>query len=154
VRDAVIDAARQESEGAAREDAGIWLRMAFSPGLFHGILCVIRNVRALNLGVDGRACGLAAASVLEDFWGSRALKKLLVKCKGGDRQAEEACKVAARLWESALKGQCKQLAGSHAAKVMLTLPWATAHNCSHGQQLSPPFNEPGSRKGNQTCTCV
>lgn len=60
----------------------------------------------------------AAASVLEDFWSSRALKKLVLKGCGSDKQASEARKIAAKLWKAALKGRCSQLARSHAAKVI------------------------------------
>ncbi|BDA41597.1 Pumilio homolog 3 [Coccomyxa sp. Obi] len=56
--------------------------------------------------------------VMENFFGSRALKKLIGRGQGSDRAASEARKVAAKLWESSMKGKCKALSSSHAAKVL------------------------------------
>ncbi len=53
---------------------------------------------------------------MENYFGSRALKKLIGRGQGSDSGAVEARKVASKLWESSMKGRCKDLSSSHAAK--------------------------------------
>lgn len=57
---------------------------------------------------------------MENFFGSRALKKLIGRGQGSDRAASEARKVAAKLWGSSMKGKCKAVSSSHAAKACTT----------------------------------
>ena len=67
-----------------------------------------------------------AEPVMENFFGSRALKKLVGRGQGSGRAASEARKVAAKLWESSMKGKCKVLSSSHAAKARTQLVVAKA----------------------------
>ncbi|KAK9908988.1 hypothetical protein WJX75_005639 [Coccomyxa subellipsoidea] len=56
--------------------------------------------------------------VMENYFGSRALKKLIGRGQGSDRDAIEARKFASKLWESSFKGRCGDLLSGHAAKVL------------------------------------
>lgn len=72
---------------------------------------------------------VCAEPLLEDFFGSRALKRLVLKGQEGGRRGAEARKMAAKLWHGAMEAKGTQLAGSHAAKACT--PWH-ALCCTHG----------------------
>jgi hypothetical protein len=61
---------------------------------------------------------------MENYFGSRALKKLIGRGQGSDRDAIEARKFASKLWESSFKGRCGDLLSGHAAKArdLILLP--------------------------------
>ncbi len=65
------------------------------------------------------AAGAAAASpLLEDFFGSRALRRLAVGTAAPGREGAAAARAVDALWAGALRGRCAELAGTHAAKIL------------------------------------
>jgi pumilio family protein 6 len=65
---------------------------------------------------EGRAGG--GAHVLESYWGSRALRRLVLASADGGPAGEAAARFVAALWSGALKGRCAEFVGTHAAKVL------------------------------------
>jgi pumilio family protein 6 len=82
-------------------------------------------------GSDGQAAAAAADGegggeeaqepVLTHFFGSRALRRLLLASGADDASGRLAAAFAGKLWLRVLKGRCKELVGTHAAKVLAAL---------------------------------
>lgn len=59
--------------------------------------------------------------VLSHFFGSRALRRLVLASGDGGGSGAAAGAFAAKLWAGALRGRCKQWVGTHAEKVLAAL---------------------------------
>lgn len=59
------------------------------------------------------------ADVLQDYFGSRALKRLVLSA--GQSTTETNCKFVDALWSRVLKGRCAELRETHAAKIVAAL---------------------------------
>jgi pumilio family protein 6 len=63
----------------------------------------------------------AAEPLLTHYFGSRALRRLLLAAGGEGPEGDAARAFAEQLWQQALQGQCKHLVGGHAEKVLAAL---------------------------------
>jgi pumilio family protein 6 len=73
---------------------------------------------------EGAAEGAAAAPedpVLSNFFGSRALRRLVLASGDGGPSGAAAAAFTQKLWSGALQGRCTQWVDSHAAKVLAAL---------------------------------
>ena len=84
--------------------------------------CVRFRTAWLWLGKN-RGCSPRAGPVLESYFGSRALKRLILVGQEQGMQGAEARRAAAKLWTGAMEAQGVELASSHAAKVECTSQW-------------------------------
>lgn len=63
----------------------------------------------------------AAEPLLTHYFGSRALRRLVLAASSEGAEGAAARAFAEQLWQQALQGQCKQLVGGHAEKVLAGL---------------------------------
>ena len=105
VQSAIVDVAAESPAGALLEFA-----------LCKGTMCVVQEVWQVAQYL-GHCCTLYAEPVLEHFYGSRILKKLVMRGGKDDLAGKEAQKVSAELWARAVKPNASELALGHAGKV-------------------------------------
>lgn len=87
-------------------------------------------VAAVACGADATAAaapqqdgqqGRQEEPVLSHFFGSRALRRLVLASGDGGGSGAAAGAFAAKLWAGALRGHCRQWVGTHAEKVLAAL---------------------------------
>ena len=84
-----------------------------SPSAFH-------HLGFPHAGGSPASAGCAGeAHVLEDYYSSRALRRLLLASRQPGPAEETASHFAARLWAEALKGHCQTWVKTHGEKVRL-----------------------------------
>ena len=78
---------------------------------------------ASSEGDDGEDGGAAAAQepALSHFFGSRALRRLVLASSDAGPAGAAAAQATAKLWSGALAGRCREWVGTHAAKVLAAL---------------------------------
>ena len=76
---------------------------------------------AAAAGGEEQEGGQPAEPVLSHFFGSRALRRLVLASNDGGAAGAAAGAFAGKLWRGALAGRCKQWVDTHAAKVLAAL---------------------------------
>lgn len=80
-----------------------------------------KGKKSSKAGSSGDAAGNTAEPLLTHYYGSRALRRLLLPAGSSGAEGAAARAFAERLWCEVLQGQCASLVGGHAEKVLAGL---------------------------------
>lgn len=138
--DVIVEVARGGAGGVLWESCQPGLS-AVQEGLIRDILGEVSNVDTDGaVGEPGSAPAAAAEPLLVNYFGSRALRRLVLASNEAGHGGEGARSFVHSLWNKCLKGKCAEWFGTHADKVLASLVHCgVATVCDEAKQELQPL---------------